>query len=99
MGPFPISNGNAYILLAIDYVSRWVEGKATKTNNAKVVVDFVKSNIFCKFGVSKAIISDQGMHQITTAYHPNTNGQVEVFNREIRKLLQKMVSPSRNDWS
>ncbi|RDX98398.1 gag-pol, partial [Mucuna pruriens] len=62
MGPFPISNGYSYILLAIDYVSRWVKAIATKTNDAKVVVDFLKSNIFYQFGVPKALISDQGSH-------------------------------------
>ncbi|RDX91290.1 gag-pol, partial [Mucuna pruriens] len=62
MGPFPISNGYSYILLAVDYVSRWVEAIATKTNDAKVVVDFLKSNIFYKFGVPKALISDQESH-------------------------------------
>ncbi|RDX98082.1 Tf2-11, partial [Mucuna pruriens] len=62
MGPFLVSKGYSYILLAIDYVSRWVEAIATKTNDAKVVVDFLKSNIFCQFGVPKALISDQGNH-------------------------------------
>ncbi|RDY07271.1 pol, partial [Mucuna pruriens] len=62
MGPFLVSNGYSYILLAIDYVSRWVEAIATKTNDAKVVVDFLKSNIFCRFGVPKELISDQGSH-------------------------------------
>ncbi|RDX94496.1 pol, partial [Mucuna pruriens] len=62
MGPFPISEGNSYILLVVDYVSRWVEAKATKTNDAKVVVRFLKSNIFCRFGVPRALISDQGSH-------------------------------------
>ncbi|RDY09839.1 pol, partial [Mucuna pruriens] len=62
MGPFTVSNGYSYILLAVDYVSRWVEAIATKTNDAKVVVDFLKSNIFCRFGVPKALISDQGNH-------------------------------------
>ncbi|RDY00716.1 putative mitochondrial protein, partial [Mucuna pruriens] len=47
IGPFPVSNGHSYILLVVDYVSRWVEVIATKTNDAKVVVDFLKSNIFC----------------------------------------------------
>ncbi|RDX73506.1 Retrovirus-related Pol polyprotein from transposon 17.6, partial [Mucuna pruriens] len=60
--PFPVSNGYSYILLAIDYVSRWVEVIATKTNDVKVVVDFLKSNIFCRFGTPKALISDQGIH-------------------------------------
>ncbi|RDX98438.1 gag-pol, partial [Mucuna pruriens] len=116
MGPFPISNGYSYILLAVDYVSRWVEAIATKTNDAKVVVDFLKSNIFYRFGVLKALISDQGshfcnramssllhkygvVHKIATTYHPQTNYQAEVFNREIKKMLQKMTNPSRKDWS
>ncbi|RDY02121.1 Retrovirus-related Pol polyprotein, partial [Mucuna pruriens] len=43
-------------------VSRWVEAIATRTNDAKVVVDFLKSNIFYRFGVPKALISDQGSH-------------------------------------
>ncbi|RDY03421.1 gag-pol, partial [Mucuna pruriens] len=62
IGPFPVSNGYSYILLVVDYVSRWVEAIATKTNDAKVVVDFLKSNIFYWFGVPKALISDQGSH-------------------------------------
>ncbi|RDY14041.1 Pro-Pol polyprotein, partial [Mucuna pruriens] len=59
MGPFPVSNGYSYILLAVDYVSRWVEVIATKTYDAKIVVDFLKSNILRWFGVPKALISDQ----------------------------------------
>ncbi|RDX98175.1 Gag-Pol polyprotein, partial [Mucuna pruriens] len=114
--PFPVYNGYSYILLAINYVLRWIEAIATKTNDAKVVVDFLKSNIFYRFDVLKALISYQGshfynrsmssllkkyevVHQIATAYHPQTNGQAEVFNREIKKILQKMANPSRKDWS
>ncbi|RDY01702.1 pol, partial [Mucuna pruriens] len=62
MGPFPVFNGYAYILLVLDYVSRWVESIATKTNDSKVVVDLLKSNIFCRFGVPKALKSDQDSH-------------------------------------
>ena len=62
MGPFPTSFGFMYILLAVDYVSKWVEAKATKTNDANIVVNFVKSNIFCRFDTPRAIISDQGTH-------------------------------------
>ena len=53
MGPFPFSYGNLYILLAVDYVSKWVEARATHTNDSKVVCDFVKSNIFTRFGTPK----------------------------------------------
>ena len=58
MGPFPSSNGFLYILLAVDYVSKWVEAKATKTNDSKAVSDFIKTNIFTRFGIPRAIISD-----------------------------------------
>ncbi|RDX74455.1 Gypsy retrotransposon integrase-like protein 1, partial [Mucuna pruriens] len=74
MGPFPLSNGYSYILLVVDYVSRWVKAIATKTNDAMVVVDFLKSNIFCHFGVLKALINDQGSH---------------FYNRAMSSLLHK----------
>eukprot|EP00257_Ricinus_communis_P025114 XP_025012528.1 uncharacterized protein LOC107260976 [Ricinus communis] len=62
MGPFPPSNGNIYIPLAVDYVSKWVVAKATWTNDSKVVVDFLKSQIFSTFGTPRALISDRGTH-------------------------------------
>ncbi|CAN6685478.1 unnamed protein product [Malus baccata var. baccata] len=116
MGPFPSSNGFLYILLAVDYVSKWVEAKATKTNYSKVVSDFIKSNIFARFGIPRAIISDGGSHfcnrtfeallrkynvthKVSTPYHPQTSGQAEVSNREVKQILEKTVSPSRKDWS
>ena len=116
MGPFPPSFGFTYILLAVDYVSKWVEAKATRNDDAKTVVDFVKSHIFCRFGVPKAIISDQGthfcnrqmetlmrkygvLHKVSTPYHPQTNGQAEISNRELKQILEKTVQPNRKDWS
>ncbi|XP_057802483.1 uncharacterized protein LOC131017780 isoform X1 [Salvia miltiorrhiza] len=116
MGPFPSSFGNSYILLAVDYVSKWVEVKATRTNDSKVVAGFLKANIFNRFGVPRAIISDQGTHfcnrtlealfkkygvhhRVATAYHPQSNGQAEVSNREIKSILEKTVNPRRKDWS
>ena len=62
MGPFTMSNGYSYILLAVDYVSKWVEAIATRTNDAKVVVEFVRSHIISRFGMPRAIISDGGSH-------------------------------------
>nr|GEW81705.1 reverse transcriptase domain-containing protein [Tanacetum cinerariifolium] len=58
MGPFPSSKGNKYILVAVDYLSKWVEAKALPTNDARVVVKFLKS-LFSRFGTPKAIISDR----------------------------------------
>ncbi|GJW97705.1 reverse transcriptase domain-containing protein [Tanacetum coccineum] len=61
MGPFPSSRGNKYILVAVDYLSKWVEAKALPTNDARVVVKFLKS-LFARFGTPRAIISDRGTH-------------------------------------
>ncbi|GJV56327.1 reverse transcriptase domain-containing protein [Tanacetum coccineum] len=61
MGPFPSSKGNKYILVAVDYLSKWVEAKALPTNDARVVVKFLKS-LFSRFGAPRAIISDRGTH-------------------------------------
>ncbi|CAN6725455.1 unnamed protein product [Malus baccata var. baccata] len=116
MGPFPPSYGFTYILLAVDYISKWVEAKATRTNDSKVVTDFVKTNIFARFGMPRVLISDGGSHfcnrtieallkkynvtyKVSTAYHPQTNGQAEVSNREIKQILEKTVGPTRKDWS
>ncbi|GJR99154.1 reverse transcriptase domain-containing protein [Tanacetum coccineum] len=61
MGPFPSSRGNKYILVAVDYLSKWVEAKALPTNDARVVCKFLKS-LFARFGTPRAIISDRGTH-------------------------------------
>ena len=62
MGPFPSPNRHKYILLVVDYVSKWVEAIPTITCDAKVVLGFIKSNIFSRFGTPRAIISDEGSH-------------------------------------
>ena len=62
VGPFPSSFGNEYILVAADYVSKWVEAVATQNNDAKKVVKFLKKNIFSRFGVPRILISDGGTH-------------------------------------
>ncbi|RVW66966.1 Gag-Pol polyprotein [Vitis vinifera] len=62
MGPFPMSFGHSYILVGVDYVSKWVEAIPCRSNDHKVVLKFLKDNIFARFGVPKAIISDGGTH-------------------------------------
>ena len=62
MGPFPISHGYQYILVAIDYVSKWIEAVACKINDHKIVINFLKENVFSHFGFPSAIISDGGKY-------------------------------------
>ncbi|GJV35210.1 reverse transcriptase domain-containing protein [Tanacetum coccineum] len=54
MGPFPKSHKFEYILVVVDYVSKWVEAQALPTNDARVVVTFLKK-LFCHFGMPKAL--------------------------------------------
>ncbi|GJS69225.1 reverse transcriptase domain-containing protein [Tanacetum coccineum] len=115
MGPFPDSRGNKYILVVVDYVSKWVEAQALPTNDARVVVKFLKG-LFARFGVLKALISDRGTHfcnsqlekallkygvthTISTAYQPQTNGQTEVANKAIKRILERFVRYNPKDWS
>nr|GEV29175.1 reverse transcriptase domain-containing protein [Tanacetum cinerariifolium] len=115
MRPFPSSQGNKYILVAVDYLSKWVEAKALPTNDAQVVCKFLKS-LFARFGTPHSIISDRGTHfcndqfakvmlkygvthRLATAYHPQTSGQVEVSNRGLNIILERTVGENRVSWS
>ena len=62
MGPFPSSLGNKYILVMVDYVSKWIEAMATITNDAKIVKKILKKIIFPRFGTPRALISDGDSH-------------------------------------
>ena len=62
MGPFPPSFGNLYILLAVDYVSKWVEAIACPRNNANTLVGLIQRNILTRYGALRTIISDEGSH-------------------------------------
>nr|GEX60377.1 reverse transcriptase domain-containing protein [Tanacetum cinerariifolium] len=115
MGPFPSLKGNKHILVAVDYFSKWVEAKALPTNDARVVVKFLKS-LFSRFRIPRAIISDYETHfcndqftrvmimygvthRLATTYHPQTSGQVEVSNCGLKRILKKTVRENRASWS
>nr|GEX24374.1 reverse transcriptase domain-containing protein [Tanacetum cinerariifolium] len=115
MGPFPSSRGNKYILIAVDYLSKWVEAKALPTNDARVVCKFLK-NLFARFRAPRAIISDRGTHfcnnqftkvmqkysvthRLATPYHPQTSVQVKVYNCGLKRILERAVGENRASWS
>ena len=62
MGHFPSTYNNKYNLLAVDYVSKWVEAIPTYTNDAKVAINFLRRNVFSRFGIPRALVSDKGSH-------------------------------------
>ena len=68
MGPFPPSFGHEYIFVVVDYVSKWIESIATRTNDHKTVIKFVRKNIFSRFGCPRVIISDGGSHFIHSQF-------------------------------
>ncbi|XP_019257764.1 PREDICTED: uncharacterized protein K02A2.6-like [Nicotiana attenuata] len=102
------SNGHRFILVAIYYFTKWVEAITLKAVTKKEVIDFVQSNIICRFGIPKIIITDNAAnlnshlmkevceqfkteHRNSTPYRPKANGPVEAANKNIKKILRKMV--------
>ncbi|GJT37108.1 reverse transcriptase domain-containing protein [Tanacetum coccineum] len=102
-------------VLAVDYISKWVEAQALPTNDARVVITFLKK-LSCHFGTPKALISDRGTHfcnkiiektmkrygvnhRFSKSYHPQTSGQVENTNRALKRILEKTVKDNHAIWS
>ncbi|GKA38524.1 reverse transcriptase domain-containing protein [Tanacetum coccineum] len=114
-GPFPKSYKFEYILVVVDYVSKWAEAEALPTNDARVVITFLKK-LFCHFRMPKTLISDRGTHfcnkimektmkrygvnhRFSTSYHPQTSGQVENTNIALKRILEKTVKDNHAIWS
>ena len=92
MAPSPSSYGYDYILVAIDYVPKWIEAIVTKTNDSKIVmgrVTFATSllmHLLRKYNIT---------HKVATPYHPQTLGQVELSYRQIKTILERTVETTR----
>nr|GEV31960.1 hypothetical protein [Tanacetum cinerariifolium] len=92
-----------------------VEAKALPTNDARVFVKFLKSIFsrfgtpmaiisdhgthFCNDQFARVMIKYGVTHRLTTAYHPQTSGQVEVSNRGLKRILERKVRENRASWS
>nr|GEW27856.1 reverse transcriptase domain-containing protein [Tanacetum cinerariifolium] len=115
MGPFPSSKGNKYSLVVIDYLSKLMEAKALPTNDTRVVVKFLKSLFtrfgtpraiisylgthFCNDKFAKVMLKYGVTHRLSTAYHLQTSGQVEVSNRGLKSILERNIGENRASWS
>jgi len=86
MGPLPSSYGYIYIMVYVDYVSKWVEVLATPKNDDRVVIKFLKKNIFSRFGVARALISDGGTH----FYNAQLEKVLEHYN--VRHMSERLYS-------
>ncbi|GJS73949.1 reverse transcriptase domain-containing protein [Tanacetum coccineum] len=96
MGPFLKSYKFEYILVIVDYVSKWFEAQALPTNDARVVVTFLKK-LFCHFGMPKALISDLVKHQYPSGYVElyGKDGKTFIVNGHRLKLYHEEDSDSR----
>jgi hypothetical protein len=115
MGPFPKSQDYEYILVAVDYISKWVEAMPCRAADAKHARKMFHEIIFPRFCTPCMVISDGGshfidktfkaflkelgaMHNIATPYHPQTSGQAETSNKQIKNILQKTVTDMGKGW-
>ena len=108
------SNGHEHILVAIEYFTKWVKVTSYASLTVAKVAKFIISHIICQYGIPHELISNRGVHfkgEVNTlvqeygiqhyqssAYRLETNRAVEATNKNIKRILQKMVETSR-DWS
>ncbi|GJT51491.1 reverse transcriptase domain-containing protein [Tanacetum coccineum] len=114
MGPFHSSKAKNHIVVS-SICLIWVEAKALPTNDARVVCKFLKSLFarfgapraiisdrgthFCNDQFAKVMLKYGVTHRLSTAYHPQTSGQVEVSNRGLKRILERTVGENRASWS
>nr|GFA99585.1 reverse transcriptase domain-containing protein [Tanacetum cinerariifolium] len=84
MGSFPSSKGNKYILVVFGTPKAIISDRGTHFCNDQF------ARIMSKYGVT---------HHLSTTYHPQTSGQVEVINRGLKRILKRTVGENRALWS
>ncbi|XXG47788.1 hypothetical protein AAC387_Pa02g2368 [Persea americana] len=118
IGPIspPSSKGHRFIFAATDYFSKWSEAFAFSEMKTSSVLQFLRTNIICRFSIPKRSVHDNGPqfrdHRFyrfcdkykiqscpSTPYNPAANGLAEAFNKTLCKILKKMVSTHKRDWS
>ena len=115
VGPLPkTSRGHRYLLVMMDYATRFPEAVALRTASAKNVARelFI---LFSRVGIAREILTDQGscfMSRVmkemlkllqvkqlrTSVYHPQTDGLVERFNRTLKLMLKKTMEVDGKNW-
>ena len=102
------SNGHRFILVAIDYFTKWIEAASYANVTRKVVAKFIRKELICRYGIPERIITDNATnlnnhmmselceefkikHHKSSPYRPKMNGAVEAANKNIKKIIQKMV--------
>ena len=116
VGPLPQGKGQVkFLLVTIDYFTKWVEAEALATITEARIQNFVWKNIICKFGILLTIISDNGRqfnsqdfrdfysglgikNQFSSPGHPQANGQTEVMNRTLLKIIKTKLDDTKGAW-
>ena len=80
----PFPSSNGYTHISVDH---------------NTSIKMLKEVIFPRFGVPRYVMTDGGSHFIHGAFHPQSSGEVELSNREIKLILQKTINRSRKNWS
>ena len=110
------TGGHGYIIVFIDYFTKWAEAMPTCAEDGKTVALFLFNHVIARFGVPQSIVTDHGshfcsqmmeelsaklgfLHENSTPYYPQANGQVEAINKVLKTMLRRMVGDHKSNWN